>query len=189
MQKKNSEETVSDGLELLREDLSWQAPLTTYRQEDLKIHLWPLIPLTTNNDTWNLMLKEFFSHQVSLCLWSEKNHSPLFTPDPVFCQHTKASTLNSSIILTYFGTEQLPLCSNVPLSNLLSLSIRMLLHLAVKKHQPTGTCAASTPQMERLITLPTVWCRWFMGNCDRVVITTQKCICGMARRLNGTAGD
>lgn len=82
------------------------------------------------------------------------DHSLVFTLDPVFSVHTSASTfvLTSSIILAYFGTEQLPLCTNVPLPYLGGPSVRTSLHLAVKKHQPTATCIASTLQMERLIT-------------------------------------
>lgn len=56
-----------------------------------------------------------------------------------------------------------------------------------KHHQLTGTCAASSPQMERLSThTHTHECRWFMGEPWQHGHNRQKCICGTAWRLNGT---
>lgn len=62
-------------------------------------------------------------------------HSLMSTPDPGSSQHEKSRhlELTPSIILTYFGSEQMPLCSNVPRPNLWGLSTPTSLHLAVTK--------------------------------------------------------
>lgn len=134
----SSDETVSDTLELFKNHLTDDINCTQQGRFHNLSHM--------NERPWQ-------SSGVFVPVIREESQSFVYVWSCILPTHkSRHLVLTSSIILTYFGTEQLPLCSNVPLSNLWGPSARTPLHLAVKKHQPTGTCAASTPQMERLIT-------------------------------------
>lgn len=98
---------------------------------------------------------------------------------------SKLLALTSSIILTYFGTEQLPLRSNVPLSNLWGSLLSHSATPGCKETQAHRHLRSQQPP-DGKINHTADECWWFMGNCDSVVITRRTVGCGMAWRLKGT---